>query len=263
MIKIKDLSVKIKVKEIISGISLQIQKGEMISIIGPNGAGKSTFLKSILNLNPDYQGHIEFTRDSGETQSIRQIPVKETAKLFAYIPQEVSLQFDFTVEDLILMGRYPWTSQSGRYSQQDYEIVNRLIRHFQIEALRNRNYMSLSGGEKQRVLLAKALAQDTAYIFLDETLSFLDINHQIEIMKLLKEINHEQQKSIIIVSHNINLSIEFSDRLIALNQGKVIADGPAEEIINETFIHTLFGINMHLLNNPYSNKPNLLYVPKG
>lgn len=263
MIRIKELSVRIKEKEILEGISLEIQKGEMISIIGPNGAGKSTLLKSILNLHPEYSGSITYTKHSEESQEIRQVPVKETAKIFAYIPQELSMQFDFTVEELILMGRYPWTSQSGRYSSKDHEIVEQLICHFQIEGLKDRNFMSLSGGEKQRVLLAKALAQDTDFIFLDETLSFLDINHQIEIMKLLKEINQEQKKSIIIVSHNINLSIEFSDRLIALKSGKLIADGKAEEIINEAFIHRLFGIQMHLINNPYSNKANLLYVFKG
>jgi len=254
LIKIENLSVNLDNKTIIDHINLQINPGELTSIIGPNGAGKSTLLKTILNLIDFQSGSITF-RD----KNIKKIPVKTYAQCIAFIPQENNILFDYTVEDIILMGRFPWIDYWGSYSKKDYLILEELIAQFKLQDLAKRQFNHLSGGEKQRVLLARAIAQDTDYIFLDETLSFLDINHQIEIMQILRQINLEKKKSILIVSHNVNLSIEYSDRIIVMKKGNLIADGTPQNIISEDLIKSVFNIDLHIVQNPYTEKPLLLY----
>lgn len=255
MIKIEDLSVDLDNKSILRDINLEIRKGEFTSIIGPNGAGKSTLLKSILKLLEYNKGEIYF-----EGQNIKKIATRAYAQKLAFIPQENNIQFDYTVKDIILMGRYPWIDYWGSYGKEDYRILEDLVSKLKLEELINRDFNHLSGGEKQRVLLARAIAQDTDFIFLDETLSFLDINHQIEIMQLLRKINDEQKKTILIVSHNVNLSIEYSDRLLVLKKGQIIVDGRPEQVITEQLLFDVFNIELHIINNPYTQKPNILYT---
>ncbi len=258
MIEIKNLSVKLEKKEILKNISLQIGEKEIISVIGPNGAGKSTLLKALLNLIPYETGEF-YLHKHNEKVSLHQLTQKEFAKFFAYIPQEHNMQFDYTVREIILMGRFPWIDYWSSFSKKDRLICEEISELFKVETLLDRSFNHLSGGEKQRVLLARAFAQETPYIFLDETLSFLDINHQIEIMQLLQEIHIKQNKCIVIVSHNINLSIEYSDRLIIVKSGEILAQGKATDIISGEIIQKTFNLDIHIINNPITKKPNLLY----
>ncbi len=258
MIEINNLSVKLEKKDILKNISLHIGEKEIISIIGPNGAGKSTLLRALLNLIPYETGEFYFHQQKNKIL-IHQLSHKDFAKVFAYIPQEHNMQFDYTVKEIILMGRFPWVDYWGSFSKKDQLICDEISHQFKVESLRDRSFNHLSGGEKQRVLLARAFAQETPFIFLDETLSFLDINHQIEIMQLLQEIHLKQNKSIVIVSHNINLSIEYSDKLIILKNGEILAQGNASDIISREIIQKTFNLDIHIINNPITNKPNLLY----
>ncbi|HOE90544.1 MAG TPA: ABC transporter ATP-binding protein [Candidatus Cloacimonadota bacterium] len=258
MIEINNLNVILDNNEILKDISLQIRENEIISILGPNGAGKSTLLKAILNIVNYQKGSISYLKDN-EKIDLHSLTRKNFAQLLAYIPQENNMQFDYSVKEIILMGRFPWIDYWGSYTSKDVRIVEEISKTFNVYNLLNRNYNNLSGGEKQRVLLARALAQESSFIFLDETLSFLDINHQIEIMQILRDLQHKYRKTIVIVSHNINLSIEYSDRIIILKSGNVLADGQAAEIITPSIIKQAFNIDICINQNPYSQKPNLLY----
>ncbi len=257
MLRIKELSVKIEEKTILDNVAFQIKKGEFISIIGPNGAGKSTLLKAVLGLIPFHRGEVWL-----KGQNLRAIERKALSQLITLIPQETHLQFDYSVQDLILMGRFPYVEYWGNYSEQDYKVSHEIMDRLNLNYLSDRSYNSLSGGEKQRVLIARALAQDTDIIMLDETLSFLDLNHQVEIMNLLKDINQQEHKTILIISHNINLSSEYCDRIIILKEGSLVGDGHPEKLITYEMIRKVFQIDAGLLVNPTSHKPILYYTEK-
>ena len=262
MIKINEMSVKLENNDILKRISLEIYENEIVSILGPNGAGKSTLLRALLDIIPYQEGQVMYKHDGSEVD-MHSLSRRQFAKILAYIPQENSMQFDYSVKEIIMMGRFAWIDYWGSYSSQDIEIVQKMSEIFKVEKLLNRSFNKLSGGEKQRVLLARAFAQDTKYVFLDETLSFLDINHQIEIMQLLRELQLKQGKTIVIVSHNINLSIEYSDRLVILKPGELLAEGKVADIITAEIIKKAYDADIYITENPITKKPNLLYSNKG
>ena len=181
------------------------------------------------------------------------------ARNIALISQEFNLQFDYTVEELVLMGRFPYLGYWQNYSKSDYAIVEKIIGQLDLQHLAAKKFSQLSGGERQRVAIGRALAQEADTILLDEAFSHLDLNHQIEIMQLLAEINQQQQKQIILVSHNINLAAEYCDRVIMLKQGKLVADGKPEVVINQANIAELYGSKISIRPNPLTGKPNLIY----
>ncbi|MCL1827106.1 MAG: ABC transporter ATP-binding protein, partial [Candidatus Cloacimonetes bacterium] len=204
MIEIQDICVSYGEKKVLNGISLSFTKGEFTFILGPNGAGKSTLLKSLNRIVGIDTGSIKV-----KNTLISDYEEKELAKQLAFIPQEFAMQFDYTVYDFLLMGRYPWLDFWGNYKASDHAMVEKYIVRLGLQEFRERFFNQLSGGEKQRVLIARALVQETDIILLDESISFLDINHQIEILRLLQEIRVTENKTIIMVSHNLNLAAEF------------------------------------------------------
>jgi len=254
MINISHIDVSYTQKQVIHDVSLDISDGEFAFIIGPNGSGKSTLLKSINGIK---------SIDSGEilvnTQNIKNWEEKALARQIAYIPQEFHLQFDYTVFEFLLMARYPWLDFFGRYGEIDYTIVEKYLQQLDLETFRHRFYDSLSGGEKQRVLIARALVQDTHAILMDESLSSLDINHQIEILRYLQTINTEQQKTIILVSHNLNLSAEFAKRLIVLKRGQVVASGNVDDVYTPETLSDVFDMPIAMIENPYTHRQNIVY----
>jgi len=254
MIHIKNLKAGYSNKKIFNNLNLDFSQAEFVSILGPNGAGKSTLLKLI-------NGFIK--PDSGEViisgKSVDKWPQQELAKIVTYIPQENFIQYNFTVEEIILMGRYPFISVWQNYSSGDKKIVENIIQDLDLHQLRHKYINQLSGGEKQRTLIARAIAQDSDYILLDETFSHLDINHQVEILNIMKDLHTQKGKSIIMVSHNINLSANYSQRMIALKGGELIADGSPEEVVTTDNLATLFDIKLGVVSNPLTLKPNIIY----
>lgn len=254
MIHIKNLRAGYSDKEIFKNLNLDFSRAEFVSILGPNGAGKSTLLKLINGFMKADSGEIEIAG-----KRVDKWQQQELAKIVTYIPQENFIQYNFTVEEIILMGRFPFISIWQSYSAKDKEIVDKIIHDLDLQKLRNKYINKLSGGEKQRTLIARAIAQDSAYILLDETFSHLDINHQVEILNIMKSLHTEKGKSIIMISHNINLSANYSQRMIALKDGQLIADGTPEEVVTTKNLAQLFDIELAVVTNPLTHKPNIIY----
>lgn len=257
MIEIKKITLAYQKENVIENLSMKFEKGEFCALLGPNGAGKSTLLKAIIGYMEPISGEIEIDRTS-----LKKWNHLELAKQIAIIPQDFQLQFDYTVEELILMGRFPYLGYWQNYSKNDRKVVDDILKQLDLSRLKNEQYSQLSGGERRRVSIARALAQETAILLMDEAFANLDINHQLEIMQLLSRINSEQNKLIILVSHNINLASEYCHRIVMLKNGKIIADGTPGTIINQKMIKDLYEVELTIISNPVSGKPNLIYPGK-
>ena len=282
MIYIDKIKVGYGDNTVIEELSLEIKPKDFLFILGPNGAGKSTLLKSINGILKIKSGDIciaqkcptkrrgnpcgyPFQEDRGNSygsftkKSITDYNEKDLAKEIAFIPQEFNMEFNYTVYEILQMARYPWLNFWGAYTEKDNAIIEKYIEKIKLQEYRNRYFNQLSGGEKQRVLIARALIQETDYILMDESLSHLDINHQIEILKLLKTINQIENKTIIIVSHNLNLAAEFADRILFLKKGEIKAIGTPGEIYNEKTLSEIFEMNVKMVTNPYTKVQNMVW----
>ena len=257
MIYVNDLNVGYKSKNVIKKLNVSFQSGDFCALIGPNGAGKSTLLKSLLNYLPINSGEIIL-----DGKNISEMSRIEIAKQISLIPQSFNMQFDFTVYDLVLMGRFPYLGYINTYSSKDKDLVNNVLSDLGLSPLKNNMFNELSGGEQQRVIIARSLVQDTPLILMDEAFSHLDINHQIEIMHILSEINRNQHKTIILVSHNLNLVAEYCNRVVMLKDGELIADGSPQKVMNSENMKKLYDMNLQVINNPITKKPNVIYTQK-
>jgi iron complex transport system ATP-binding protein len=253
MINIQNITASYRDKTVLNSVSLEIEPNEFSCILGPNGAGKSTLLKCINSIKRIDSGDIVI-----RGKSISTWDNKLLAREIAFIPQEFHLHFDFTVYEFILQARYPWLDFLGRYSDRDYAIVEKYISLLDLQQFRDRYFHQLSGGEKQRILIARALVQDTGIILLDESLSSLDINHQIEILSLLKQIIITEKKGIVMVSHNLNLSAEFAEKLIFLKDGQIVATGAAKDVYTESILSEIFEMKIQMIENPWTGVKNIV-----
>lgn len=257
MIKLENINVSYQRKKVIDNLSLSFNRGEFCALLGPNGAGKSTLLRLIVDPQLEKTGNLVI---SGK--KFKEWNRQELAKHLAIIPQDFHLQFDYKVEDLVLMGRFPYLGNWQNYKEIDNNIVDKILLELDLIEIRKKLYSKISGGERRRVSIARALAQQTEVLLMDEAFANLDINHQLEIMQLLWEINREHNKLIILVSHNINLASEYCDRIIMLKEGKVIADGHPEQIVTPQNIESLYNAKLKIIKNPVTGKPNLIYPGK-
>ncbi|MCF8435620.1 MAG: ABC transporter ATP-binding protein [Ignavibacteriales bacterium] len=242
MIEIKNLTYfygsKGNRKKVLSDISLKLIDGEFVSILGPNGAGKSTLLKIIAGLLRDFEGNLFF-----DAQSISHLRQNEIARLVSYLPQSYSYKMPFSVRQIIMMGRYPHSDYLGLKIRFDKEYFVKIIELLDIGKLLDKPIISCSGGEAQKVLLARSLFQDTPILLFDEPSTHLDIQNQITFFKTLKKLNLGKSKTIIIVSHDLELAANFSDKVVLLERGNVRQfDSPANAITPETIMNT-FGVN--------------------
>lgn len=247
LISVENLSFSYE-KCILNNISLNIEKGEFISIIGPNGAGKSTLLKCMCGIIDNYSGNIYI--DNKDLNKYRR---KNLAQKIAYIPQEQNINFDFTVEEIISM---------GFYSRLDYfhikNELEELMKETDTYSLKNKSINSISGGEKQRVFIARALAQKSPILFLDEPISNLDIRHQHQIMNLCKNLSKEKNYTIISVLHDINLASMYSDKIAIIKKGTLIDFNIKEKILNEELLTDVYDFNMEISQH----KNNIIILPK-
>ncbi|MFA7631710.1 MAG: ABC transporter ATP-binding protein [Candidatus Cloacimonadaceae bacterium] len=254
MIEVKKLGCAYDNHFVLRELDLRLNSDEFTVLVGPNGAGKSTLIHALLGFLPILEGEVRlFDRP---LSSYRR---SELARLTALVSQETVFQFDYPVRDIVLMGRYPYLGLMQSWLPQDLEAVDKVLEQLGLSKFADRFFSQLSGGEKQRVLIARALAQETSYIFLDETLSQLDINHQVEIMARLREIVHNNGKGILLISHNLNLGANFADRMVLLSQGRVLGSGTPEEMMQPRLLRELFGLELQTMLNPVTGKPNLLY----
>jgi ABC-type cobalamin/Fe3+-siderophores transport systems, ATPase components len=212
--------------KVLRNIDLSVEEGQFLSIIGPNGAGKSTLLKVINNIYENYEGSIFIYG-----KNAKDYKRKELARIISFVPQDTFLDFEFSIEELVFMGRYPFQKRFQNDAKYDYDISYRAMALTNTLEIKDRLITQISGGERQRALIAKALAQDPKIILLDEPTSHLDINHQIEVLELLKELNLKQNLTIISVLHDLNLASRYSDKLVLLKDGQILKSGSVEEVL--------------------------------
>lgn len=229
---------------VLKDISFKVRDSQFISIIGPNGSGKSTLLKILNNLYKPKTGNILI-----HGKDIVNYKGKNLAKKVALVPQDTNIEYDFSVEDIVLMGRHPYIGRFEKEKEVDYEIVNEALRLTNTAHLRDRNINKISGGERQRVIIAKALAQKPDIILLDEPTSHLDINHQMEILTLLKNLNKEKGATIILAIHDINLANRYSDNIILLNKGTILGMGVPSEVVNSHNIEKAYNLKVVVEKN--------------
>lgn len=237
-------------KVVLQDVSFQVKKGEYVALIGSNGTGKSTLIKCVSGLLPLTGGEIEICGKNS-----RKLKARERAQMVAVVPQSYYVDYDFTVEDIVMMGRNPYIDFRHRESQEDREIAERAMKLTKTDMFRNRLYNQLSGGERQRVILARAINQQPDIILLDEPTSALDLHHQIEVMELIRQLNEKEHITVLAVLHDINLASRFCSRIVILKDGKVKADGPPREIINPREI-----IPIRVMDEKQTAKPLRIHV---
>jgi len=241
LLEIRDLWSGYKRKDILKGINFLVKKGEFWGLIGPNGSGKTTLLKSITKILPARKGNVFYNK-----KNIVKIAAKQLAQDIAVVPQVSVFHFSFTVEDFVLLGRIPYLPRFYLEGKNDYHIAEEAMQLTETISFRQRRINELSEGEKQRVVIARSLAQKPTLLLLDEPAAHLDIRHQLDVFNLLRRLNQERGITIILVSHDLNLASQYASRLTLLYKGKVFAQGSPREIINKENIWKVYGVKVQV-----------------
>lgn len=248
MIETKNLSYFIKNKKILDNINLKTKHGDVIAIIGPNGAGKSTFLKLLRKLLILNSGKIYLNK-----KDILKLNNKELSKIIAYLPQTIKA-VACSVEDCILLGRKPHIKFFP--SKVDYEKCEKMTSKLNLQKFKNKNVLKLSGGELQKVLIARSLVQESEVLFLDEPINHLDIKNQLEIMNITKNMTKEKNLTTFIVLHDLNLALKFSDKILLLKNGKNIFFGDKHEITSN-ILSNAYEVEINLID--YKDEKKVIY----
>jgi iron complex transport system ATP-binding protein len=235
--------------QVLKDVELNVELGEMWSIVGPNGSGKSTLLKCINRILKPKQNIVLI-----DGKDASRLDLKELSKIIGYVPQNSTSAFPFTVFDVVLMGRKPYIHWN--LSDSDNEIVAEMLDFLGIGDLAMRYFNELSGGEQQKVIIARALAQQPQILLLDEPTSSLDIKHQLEILCMLKSLTQSKERSVIASIHDLNLASRFSDKILMLKKGCIHAVGTPEEVLTEENIETVYGIKAQV-STSFVGKPQI------
>lgn len=258
MLKADGISFRIGQKEILRQVSAEFLPGEFNMILGPNGSGKSTFLKIFSGELKGYKGSITYA-----DKKIGSIRKAELARERAVMSQQPELSFPLTVEEVVMMGRYPHFNFNP--SKKDMAICEEVMEKMNLQSFKLRNYLTLSGGEKQRVQYARVLAQiwekpasGYRYLFLDEPLTSLDINYQQEFLHIAREFA-KSETVLIAVMHDINLAVQFADKLFFLKEGELLAQGKPTDILSVDLLKLVFDVNTTIITNPLTGTPLVIY----
>ncbi|MBE6098510.1 MAG: ABC transporter ATP-binding protein [Anaerovibrio sp.] len=239
-------------------INLSVEKSDIISIIGPNGSGKSTMLKALARLLPVTSGRIHLAGNDIQTMD-----EKAVAKLLAFMPQSADFPGDLTVRELVSMGRMPYRGFFDEFSELDSQAVNRALELTNMVKYQYRSILALSGGERQRARLALALAQEPQVLLLDEPTTYLDIRHQLELMVLVNRLHDELGLTVVMVLHDLNHAARFSNRIVAVKDGQIVADGCVDEVFTEENIRLLYGVENTILTLNEAGEDHLVCLPHG
>lgn len=221
--------------QVLKDVEMSVDIGETLSIVGPNGSGKSTLLKCINRILKTKQNTVLI-----DGKDANKLNLKEVSKIMSYVPQNSTSTFPYTVFDVVLMGRKPYVHWS--LSDRDNDIVVDMLDFLGISHLALRHFNELSGGEQQKVIIARALTQQPQILLLDEPTSSLDIRHQLEIMCILRSLTQSKERSVIVSMHDLNMASRFTDRMIMLKQGCIFAAGTPETVLTEENIEAVYGI---------------------
>lgn len=227
-------------RNVVKGASLEIRKGELVGLLGSNGSGKSTLIKTIAGINKHSAGTITW---NGNVDLAR-LPRRDLAKIVAYVPQSIGLSFGLDIKEAVLLGRTPYFGTRPR--EEDWDHVEAAMRLVGLDELRDRSVTELSGGQGQRVLIARALAQDPEILLLDEPTSALDIRYQWQTLSVAREITRKNDVAAVIAIHDLNQAARFTDRVVFLHQGEVIAQGPPADVYSPELIKRVYGVDVEI-----------------
>jgi len=258
MIEVNSISFRYHEDWVLQNISFRVEKGEFVGVIGPNGSGKTTLLKILYRLLAPQKGEILF-----ELIPLKKMDQTDIAKRVAVVAQETHLLFPFTVLETVLMGRSPYLKNLVFESEKDLEIAKKAMEWTKILPFSERPLDELSGGERKRVFIARALAQEPEVILLDEPTANLDIHHQIDFLDLIVALNRERGLTIVMASHDMNMASEFCDRLILLQGGRIYQMGTPEEVITRENIENVYGCEVWIDQHPISGMPRISLMKKG
>jgi iron complex transport system ATP-binding protein len=242
--------------DIVHGLDVQIPDGRITVIVGANACGKSTLLRGLARLLAPRGGRV--TLDGTSVQDMRSIDV---AKVLGLLPQTPVAPDGISVGDLVGRGRYPHQGWFRRWSADDDAAVAAALEATGTTELEHRDIAELSGGQRQRVWIAMALAQDTDLLLLDEPTTYLDINHQVELLDLLTDLNRQSGKTVVLVLHDLNLACRYADHIIAMKDGSIVAEGAPRDVIDAATVTEVFGLACEVVPCPVSGTP--LIVPRG
>ncbi|MFC5652696.1 ABC transporter ATP-binding protein [Paenibacillus solisilvae] len=235
---------------IFEDLNLSIPKGKITVFIGSNGCGKSTLLRSMARLLKPQRGSVLL--DGGD---IAGMSTKEVARKLAILPQGPTAPEGLTVLQLVKQGRYPYQSWLKQWSHEDESVVQAALASTGMSEFAERTVDSLSGGQRQRAWIAMTLAQETPVILLDEPTTYLDLTHQIEVLDLLYELNDHEQRTIVMVLHDINLACRYADHIVAIRDGKIEAQGRPDDVVNVPLIETVFRLKCDIIPDPLYGTP--------
>jgi iron complex transport system ATP-binding protein len=256
-IDVRQLSHSFATRPVLEELTFSIESGNFFIIIGPNGAGKTTLMRSMGGLLSPHQGEIRIFE-----KSISGYRKKDFAQLVAYVPQGVPLEFPFSVAEVVLMGRAPYHSALGIERKTDFEIAARAMRFTGVDALASRPLDQLSGGELQRVMVARAICQEPRILLLDEPTASLDLAHQVHIMDLMENLKTESGTTVVMVSHDINLAGMYGDQLLLVKKGRILQQGVPADVLKADMLEDAYQCPVLVDEGPVNRMPRVTVVPR-
>jgi iron complex transport system ATP-binding protein len=256
-INVKNLSHSFGENLVLKNISFQVPQRDFFIIIGPNGSGKTTLMKIISGILKPQDGELEILN-----RPIDQYHRKALAQTIAFVPQMTFSDFPFSVTEIVLMGRSPYLGMLGIEQENDLEIANQAIAFTGLENLAHRNLTQLSGGEQQRVFIARAICQEPDIILLDEPTASLDLAYQVRIMDLMEKLKTEKSITVVMVSHDVNLAAMYADHLILLHKGQVVCQGLPDEVLTYKTLEEAYGCTLLVDESPLGKFPRVTLVPR-
>jgi iron complex transport system ATP-binding protein len=243
-------------EDVVNNISLDVNTGDFLGLIGPNGSGKTTLLRLATRILYPRKGTISFKQEN-----IFTMPLKEFCRNVAFVAQDMGANFSFSVMEIVLMGRIPHLTRMQSETKKDIRIAEEVLAVTDALRLKDKMIDELSAGERQRVLIARALAQEPQLLFLDEPTSHLDIGHQIQVLDLLKKLNRENNLTIVMIQHDLNLASAYCNRIALIGDGSIYKEGSPDNVLTYQNIEAVYKTIVLVNENPVTKKPNIILVP--
>jgi iron complex transport system ATP-binding protein len=253
MLKIENLSVFYGARRVLQDVSLEVQSGQVLALIGPNGAGKSTLVRAVSGVIPVLAGKVQV-----DGKNLLALPAMQRARFLAVVPQALAMPPAFSAWETVLLGRTPYLNFLGQISEKDEQIARLALERVDALDLAERRVGELSGGEQQRVLLARALAQSTPILLLDEPTVHLDLQHQVSLMETVCSLAHNDNLAVLVALHDLNLAAIYADRVALLVAGEVKATGSAREVLTPELISAAYHLPVRVVPHPFTDAPWVL-----
>jgi len=256
MYTLKGVGFRYETEWVLKDVDLTIERGEIVGLIGPNGSGKTTLLKILGRHQRPAEGEVRLGSDDLST-----VPPRALARRVSTVPQDHSIAFSYTVLEIVLMGRYPYLKGWAFESAEDHRIARSAMERMGVDSFAHRLFTDLSGGEKQRVIIARALAQRAEVLLLDEPATFLDLHHQAGIYGLLRELNRDDGITVVVVSHDLTMAAQLCRRLLLLNKGRIIRLGTPSDVLTERVIEEVYRCGTLVDAHPTTGRPRVTVIP--